>query len=97
MLARVVTFEGVDAERMEAMAREVERGERPEDLPARELVILHDPEAERAMAVLFFENEDDYRRGDEILNAMPADETPGRRTSVARYRVAVRTTPTASG
>ena len=40
--------------------------------------------------VLFFETEDDYRRGDEALNAMPADQTPGRRTSVTKYDVAVR-------
>ncbi len=96
MLARVVTFEGVDAERMEAMARDVERGEQPEDIPATEVVILHDPDGQRAMAVLFFESDDDYRRGDEVLNAMPAEETPGRRTSVTKYRVAVRMTPTAA-
>ena len=39
---------------------------------------------------LFFETEDDYQRGDEALNAMPDDQTPGRRTSVAKYDVAVR-------
>ena len=40
--------------------------------------------------ILFFETEDDYRRGDEALNAMPAGDTPGQRTSVAKYEVAVR-------
>jgi hypothetical protein len=39
---------------------------------------------------VFFDNEDDYHRGDEVLSAMPADETPGRRTSVTKYDVAVR-------
>ena len=38
----------------------------------------------------FFESEDDYQRGDEVLNAMPASDTPGRRTSVTRYEVAFR-------
>jgi hypothetical protein len=40
--------------------------------------------------ILFFENEDDYRRGDEALNAMPAGDTPGQRTSVTKYDVAHR-------
>ena len=91
-LARVVTFEGVGQERMAQMQSEMQQGERPEGLPASEIVVLHDPEAERSLAILFFENEDDYRRGDEVLNAMPAEDTPGRRTSVAKYDVAVRMT-----
>jgi hypothetical protein len=41
---------------------------------------------------IIFEDEDAYRRGDEILNAMPAGDTPGQRTSVARYDVAMRMT-----
>ena len=91
-LARVVTFEGVGQERMAQMQGEMQQGERPEGLPASEIVVLHDPEAERSLVILFFENEDDYRRGDEVLNAMPAEDTPGRRTSVAKYDVAVRMT-----
>jgi hypothetical protein len=50
--------------------------------------VLHDAESERALAIVFFETEDDYRRGEEVLNAMPAGETPGQRTSVTRYDVA---------
>jgi hypothetical protein len=34
-----------------------------------------------------FESEDDYQRADAILDAMPADETPGRRASVQKYNV----------
>jgi hypothetical protein len=91
-LARVVSFEGVDSDRMAEMQREMEGGERPTDVPAKEIVVLHDPEAEKSLVILFFDNEDDYRRGDEALNAMPAGDTPGRRTSVARYDVAMRMT-----
>jgi hypothetical protein len=40
--------------------------------------------------ILFFETEDDYRAGDEVLNAMPAGDTPGQRASVTKYDVAVR-------
>jgi hypothetical protein len=91
-LARVVSFEGVSKERIEEMKREMAEGERPEGMPATEIVVLHDPEAEKSVAILFFETEDDYRRGDEMLNAMPAGDTPGRRTSVTKYDVAHRMT-----
>lgn len=91
-LARVVTFEGVGSDRMAQMKSEIEGGERPEEIPATEIVILHDPESEKALAILFFDNDDDYRRGDAALDAMPAGDTPGKRTSVTRYEVAVRRT-----
>jgi hypothetical protein len=89
-LARVVSFDGVSSDRIAEMQREMEGTERPDDVPAKEFVVLHDPEAEKSLVILFFENEDDYRRGDEALNAMPAGETPGNRTSVAKYQVAFR-------
>jgi hypothetical protein len=91
-LARVVSFEGVSRDRIEEIKREMQEGERPQDVPAKEVVMLHDPEAEKSLVVLFFETEDDYRRGDETLSAMPADDTPGRRTSVTKYEVAARMT-----
>jgi hypothetical protein len=91
-VARVVTFEGVSKDRMEQMDREMREGEAPEGFPPSELVVLHDPEAEKSLVIIFFESEDDYRKGDELLNAMPADQTPGRRTSVAKYDVATRMT-----
>jgi hypothetical protein len=74
------------------MQREMDEGDRPEDVPAKEIVVLHDPEAEQSLVILFFDTEDDYKRGDEALNAMPAGDTPGRRTSVAKYNVATRMT-----
>jgi hypothetical protein len=52
----------------------------PEDIRATEFMLLHDPEADRSLAMLLFENEEDYQRGDATLNAMPAGDTPGRRT-----------------
>jgi hypothetical protein len=88
-LARVVSFEGVSKDRMDQMEQEM-GGERPEGVPATEIVVLHDPEAERSLVILFFETEDDYNRGDETLNAMPVGDTPGRRASVTKYNVAVR-------
>jgi hypothetical protein len=91
-LARVVEFDGVDGDRMAEMQREMESQEQPEDIPATEIVVLHDAGAEKALVVLFFDNEDDYARADAALNAMPAGDTPGRRTAVARYDVAMRMT-----
>jgi len=38
----------------------------------------------------FFGADDGYRRGDEALNAVPTGDTPGRRTSVTKYNVALR-------
>jgi hypothetical protein len=89
-LARVVTFEDIDSERIAALKAEIEDGEKPEGLPATEMMILHDPEGERALAIVFFDNEDDYQTGDEFLGAMPSSDTPGRRTSVTKHDVAVR-------
>jgi hypothetical protein len=91
-LARVVTFEGVSKDRMDEMDREMQDREQPEGVAATEIVVLHDPEGEESLAILFFETEDDYRRADEVLNAMPAGDTPGRRTSVTKYDVAARMT-----
>lgn len=89
-LARVVTFENVDSNRMAELEQEMQGGEPPEGLEAQEIVVLHDPEASTSMVILFFEDEDAYRRGDEVLNAMPAGDTPGQRTAVARYDVRFR-------
>lgn len=92
-LARVVAFEGVSKDRMDEMRSEMQDSEPPEGVPMKEVVVLHDPEAEKSLVVIFFDSEEDYQRGDEALNAMSTDDTPGRRTSVGRYDVAVRMTP----
>jgi hypothetical protein len=91
-LARVVSFDGVDSKRMAEMQREMQDGGRPENVPAKEIVVLHDPEADKSLVILFFDTDDDYQRGDEALNAMPTDDTPGQRTSVTKYQVAFRMT-----
>jgi hypothetical protein len=88
-LARVVTFEGVGKDRIEQMRNDMD-GAPPEGLPAKEIIVLHDPDAEKSVVIVFFDNEDDYRAGDAALNAMPAGDTPGSRTSVAKYEVPIR-------
>jgi hypothetical protein len=89
-VARVVTFEGVSKGRMDEMDREMSEGQPPEGFPSAEMIALHDPEAETSLVVVIFESDDDYKRGDEILSAMPAGDTPGKRTSVTKYNVAAR-------
>ena len=88
--ARAVTFEGVDRSRIDQLKQQLESDERPQDIPATEIILLYDADAERSLVIVFFETEDDYRRGDATLSAMDPGETPGRRTSVTKYEVAVR-------
>ena len=95
-LARVVTFDGISSERMAEMAASMESNEQPEGLNATEMMMLHDPEAQRATAIIFFDSEEDYQRGHEILDAMPTSDTPGNRTSVTKTNVAMRMTPVRS-
>jgi len=95
-LARVVSFDGVTEERIAELRQRMTSEPRPEDLPASEMLLLHDSAAGSALAILVFESEEDYRRADETLNAMAPDETPGSRASVARYDVAVRMTSTSA-
>lgn len=95
MYARVARWEGAGAEELERTAAEIRRqadedGGPPEGVPSKALLMLTDPENGRAMAIVMFETEEDYRRGDETLNAMsPPGEGMGRRVSVERYEVAV--------
>ena len=91
-LARVVSFEGIGSDRMAALAAEMQQDEPPEGLEGSELIVLHDPDGKQALAIVFFADEDAYQRGDAVLDAMPAEDVPGRRTSVTKYDVAVRMT-----
>ncbi|HWL34365.1 MAG TPA: hypothetical protein VNP89_12250 [Gaiellaceae bacterium] len=85
-----MSFDGVSAERMAEMQSRMQESDRPDDVPAQEIIVLNDPENEKSVVILFFENEDDYARGDAALSAMPASDTPGQRTSVGKYQVAHR-------
>jgi len=91
-IARVVSFEGVSRDRIEQIKNEIESDEQPDDVPATEFVLLHDGGGDESLAILFFETEEDYATGDAALNAMPSEDTPGRRTSVKKYDVVGRMT-----
>jgi hypothetical protein len=90
--ARVVSFEGVDGDRVAQVKSQIENDPRPDDVPATEILMLHDADAERSLVIVFFETEEDYRLGDATLNAMTPGDTPGRRGSVDKYEVAFRRT-----
>lgn len=89
-LARLVTFDGVNHDSVARIKQNIESGDLPEGMPPAEFLLLHDATADKAVAIVLVSGEDDYRRVDEILGAVPADEAAGRRTSVARYEVVVR-------
>ena len=91
-LARVVEFGGVTKERVEELRARIAEDDQPEGMNPTEVVLLHDADAERAVVVLFFDTEQDYNRADEVLNAMPAGDTPGQRSAVTKYEVAIRAT-----
>ena len=89
-LARVVEFEGVSQDRVDEMKQRMQGGKPPEGMPSMEFVWLHDPDGEKSLVIQFFDSEADLKRAAAFFEAMPADETPGRRTSVSRYDVAHR-------
>jgi hypothetical protein len=89
-LVRAVSFDGVTQDRISELRSEMQDSEPPEGLPAKEIIVLHDADAERSLVLVFFDSEEDYRRGDEVLSAMPTGDTPGQRTGVAKYDVAIR-------
>lgn len=95
MYARVVRWEGANAEGMEQAAGEIRtraasQGGPPEGVPAKGLLILNDGESGRSLAISFFETEDDYREGDATLSSMsPPGEGFGKRIAVEKYEVAV--------
>jgi hypothetical protein len=91
-VARVVSFDGVSEARVAELRQRMNENPRPGEIPATEMMVLHDPTTGSALAILFFDTEDDYQTGDQTLSAMPADETPGSRTSVKKYNVAIRMT-----
>jgi hypothetical protein len=92
MLARVVMWEGGDAEAMAKSAAEIneQSGDGPPPgVPAKEFLLLQDTANGRAIAVMTFDNEDDYREGDETLNSMsPPGEGMGQRVSVEKFEIA---------
>jgi len=95
MLARVARWEGADADSMRQTAAEIQSqseagGGPPPGVPAKEFLLLLDTAAGNSLAIMLFENEDDYRQGDETLNSMsPPAGGMGKRVSVEKLELAV--------
>lgn len=93
MYARVARWEGASAEMLQQSAagiREDSASGPPEGVPAKGLLLLHDLDGGRAIAIALFETEEDYRQGDETLNSMsPPGDGMGQRVAVDKYEVAV--------
>ena len=91
MHARVARFEGADADAIRRSAEQINADASsgpPEGVPAVGFLLLIDPENGRGLGISLFENEEDLRTGDEVLNQMsPPGEGMGRRTSVETYEV----------
>jgi hypothetical protein len=93
MYARVVRWEGGNAEAIKSSIEEIRSqadAGPPPGVPAKGLVILQDLEGGKVISIGLFENESDYREGDETLNSMsPPGEGFGSRTEVGKYEVAL--------
>jgi hypothetical protein len=93
MYARVVRWEGADADAMRRSAEDINaRSESgpPEGLPPSSFRLLVDYEAGRALGIAFFDSEEDLRKGHEVLESMsPPGDGFGRRVSVEMYEVPV--------
>lgn len=95
MHARVATFQEGNPEsihRMVGRIKELSADGPPEGVPSTGLLILHQADQGKVIAISLFETEDDLRQGDATLNAMDPPEPGGlgRRASVEMYEVGVK-------
>jgi hypothetical protein len=90
MFARVVRFTDVNLERIAEVNSQIEAGEGPPPgVPAKRIQMLVDEDQGTAVVTVFFETEEEMRRGGEVLDQMDAGETPGTRVSVDHCEVKV--------
>lgn len=83
MYARVVRFTGVDADHVNEVKKEIEDSDGPPpEIPAKGIRMMFDESQGTSVVVVFFETEEDMKKGNEALDAMDASETPGTRASV---------------
>ena len=92
MYARVVSWEGGDADAIRANAAEIEQRSAegpPPGVPAKGLMFLMDPDGGKAMIMSLFDSEEDMQQGDAVLSEMSPTTPMGSRTSVGLYEVAI--------
>lgn len=88
MYARIVRFTDINAEQIDRIAGEAGDGP-PPGVPAKKMQMVVDGSQNSAVALIWFETEEDMRQGDEALSAMDASETPGTRVSVDQGEVKI--------
>ncbi len=89
MFARVARFEGIDTSNIDEQLAEMSSQGPPPGLEhSKGFMQLLDREKGTALGIVFFEDEDGMRRGDEALNAMNPPAGAGGRTNVEMYEVA---------
>jgi len=90
MYARVVRFEGGDADAIRESVQRI-RGEAqsgpPEGVPSTGFTFLVDPDGGRVIAISLFETMEDLRTGDAKLNEMSPPTPMGTRSAVETYEV----------
>ncbi len=82
MFVRVVRFNDVSAERMDAMLARIEADGPPPEVKITRLQVLFDSEQGTAVVLQQFETAEDLAAGARVFAAMDAADTPGARTSV---------------
>ena len=91
MYARVTTWEGGDAEAIRQMAQRIndDPSGPPEGVPAKRFLMLMDADAGKSVGIVFFETEEDMRKGHETLSGMDPQDDVGTRASVGLYEVGI--------
>ena len=93
MYARVVRWEGGDADAIRRTTQEIQSQSAsgpPEGVPGKGFLLMADPDSGRALAVTLFETPEDRQKGHEAMEAMsPPGDGMGTRTAVEMYDVAV--------
>lgn len=95
MHARVATFEGGDPAQVRKMIATIDQESEsgpPEGVPATGLLILHQPDQGKVLAISLFATEADLQKGDAALSAMdpPTPGGMGQRTAVEMYEVPIK-------
>ena len=85
MFVRVVRFTDVDSDRVEQMlGRMRESDGPPEGIKSTGIQMVLDRDQNTAVAIQFFETEQDMIDSEAVLEAMDPSETPGTRASIDR-------------
>ena len=88
MFARVARFEGIDPSTIDAQLEEMSSQGPPPGLEhAKGYMSLLDRENGTMLGIVYFDDEDGLRRGDEALNAMNPPSGAGNRSNVEMYEV----------